>query len=188
MAIINIGDQYKYTGRGPFDSKALVKDYATLLSKATWTADGTEDGNILAYNGMITAVWLNKTDSTKNGIYFLFDPLVTSAVKKPDVTNEANWHKLANLDELSELSNQLATIQSSLAAFDTEIDELQDAATVTVAAKAELPKEGISGKLYIVVDEATTYIWHNGDYLPVGDGSVSEPDIQVIMGGSPIVE
>lgn len=184
MAILLKNDQQLYKGRGPLDSKSLVKTYAELFNINTWTKEDT----LIAYNGMIVAVWLNKADTTKNGIYFLFDAAVTTALKKPDVTNEANWHKLASLEDLSGLTDQLATIQSSLAAFDTEINELQDAATVTVAAKAELPEEGISGKLYIVVDEATTYIWHNGDYLPVGDGSASEPDIQVIMGGSPIAD
>ena len=87
---ISISNQYKYTGRGPLDAKSLVKDYASLLNKSNWTADGTENGNIIAYNGMITAVWLNKDDTTKNGVYILFDPLVTTALKKPDVTNETN--------------------------------------------------------------------------------------------------
>jgi hypothetical protein len=177
-------DSLLYLGRGPLDAKSLVQTYAELLDVNTWTKEDT----LVAYNGMIVAVWLNKADTSKNGIYFLFDTAVTTKLKKPDVTNEANWHRLASLEDLSDLTVQLANIQSSLAAFDTEIDELQDAATVTVAAKVDLPEEGISGKLYIVVDEATTYIWHNGAYLPVGDGSASEPDIQVIMGGSPIAE
>lgn len=125
MAIINISDQYKYTGRGPFDAKALVKDYATLLSKSTWTADGTADGNIIAYNGMITAVWLNKDDTTKNGVYFLFDPLVTSTVKKPDVTVESNWHKFAELSDLTALSEQLAAMNTELAGIKTRLEALE---------------------------------------------------------------
>lgn len=126
MANINISDQYKYTGRGPFDAKALVKDYATLLSKATWTVDGTEDGNIIAYNGMITAVWLNKDDTTKNGIYFLFDPLVVSTIKKPDVTLESNWHKFAELSDLTALSEQLAAMNDELTGVKTRLATLEE--------------------------------------------------------------
>ena len=65
---LEISNQYLYTGRGPFDTKSLVKTYAQLLSQQTWhsTAD-----KVTAYNGMIVAVWLNKEDTTKNGIYFL---------------------------------------------------------------------------------------------------------------------
>lgn len=111
MAIFPITDQYKYKGRGPFDAKALVKTYADLLNTTTWT----EDSTLIAYNGMITAVWLNKDDSSKNGIYYLFDPNVKNALGKPDVTNEANWHKLVsgeieNYDD-TELANRIKAIE-----------------------------------------------------------------------------
>lgn len=122
---ISISNQYKYTGRGPFDAKSLVKDYATLLKKSNWTAEGTEDGNIIAYNGMITAVWLNKDDTTKNGVYVLFDPLVTTALKKPDVTNEANWHKLAELSDIKEFAARVANIESELATIDERLTNLE---------------------------------------------------------------
>ena len=103
MAVIKISNQYKYGGRGPFDAKALVKTYDNLLSESTWTVDG----ELTAYNGMITAVWLNKDDTSKNGIYFLYDPSVTTALKKPDVTNEDNWHKFAEVSDLTAMAEQL---------------------------------------------------------------------------------
>lgn len=93
MAMIK-RDQLVYSGRGPLDSKSLVKTYAELISASTWTQQVDGEDVIVAYNGMIVAVWLNKTDASKNGLYVLFDPLVTSALKKPDVTNEENWHRL----------------------------------------------------------------------------------------------
>lgn len=121
MAVLPINDQYKYTGRGPFDAKALVKTYAELLDLNTWT---TND-NLVAYNGMITAVWLNKEDTSKNGIYFLFDASVITALKKPDVTNEANWHKFAELSDLAALTKQLTTLSDELSGVKTRLATLE---------------------------------------------------------------
>lgn len=91
MAITNIKNQYKFTGKGPVDSKTLVKTYADLLDVTTWTVDGT----LVAYNGMIVSVWLDST-AENNGIYYLHDSTVTSILGTPDVTNSANWHKLGS--------------------------------------------------------------------------------------------
>ena len=107
MAIVNTSTQYSFTGRGPLDSKALVKTYAELLSPATWDL---ENGTRTAYNGMITAVWLNAEDPSKNGIYFLHDENVTSARKAPDVTLETNWHKIGGLDNFSGSADDLTAL------------------------------------------------------------------------------
>jgi hypothetical protein len=182
MSILPIGDQYKYNKRGPLDAKALVRTYAELLDVATWTIEDT----MAAYNGMVTAVWLNKDDTTKNGLYFFHDPVATSALKVPDVTNEANWHKLCNIDELQGLTSQITLILGELNPLKDAIEALKDTATVIVALKEQLPEVGAAGKLYVVTEEATTYIWHNGVYLSVGDGvGDSTLDVQVIMGGGP---
>lgn len=168
-------DQLSFKGRGPLDAKATVKTYSDLINLATWTVDDT----LVAYNGMIVAVWLDKTNASNNGIYYLFDPLVTSAIKKPDVTNEDNWHRLGGLDDLQALAGQIDTIKESL-------EELQDSSTEVVELKEQLPEIGAAGKLYVVTEEATTYIWHNSEYLPVGDGGGEDSvDIQLINGGSP---
>lgn len=122
MAVLPISTQYKYTGRGPFDAKALVKSYSELLSLDTWTSEDV----LVAYNGMITAVWLNKEDTTKNGIYFLFDPSVTTALKKPDVTNAANWHKFAELSDLTALTEQFAAMQEELGDIKSRLASLEE--------------------------------------------------------------
>lgn len=122
MATQYKADQQLYLGRGPVDAKALVKTYAELLNVNTWT----KDDMLIAYNGMIVAVWLNKDDTAKNGIYFLFDPQVTSALKKPDVANEANWHKLMELSDLSEFLNRLSTMESELTGVKTRLAALED--------------------------------------------------------------
>ena len=187
MAIAKKSDQILYTGRGPLDSKSLVKTYADLFKTSTWTTQVNNTDTFTAYNGMVVAVWLNKDDTSKNGIYFLHDPAVTSVIKKPDVTNEANWHKIGGLSDLPGLAEQVTAIQNELNNVKSDIDELQDAATVVVDTKENLPLEGISGKLYIVTADAATFVWHNNGYLSVGDGSDHDHDeeIQIIMGGGP---
>ena len=126
MAILPISDQYKYSKRGPLDAKAIVRTYAELLDPDTWTVNGT----MAAYNGMITAVWLNIADTSKNGVYFLNDPTVTSALKQPDVTNEANWHKLdgvsvdiSNLVTKEELENYVPEVPSEYIT-ESELDQV----------------------------------------------------------------
>jgi hypothetical protein len=188
MAIIQTANQYSNTGKKPLDAKALVQTFAALTSTTTWL---NNDGEITAYNGMLTAVWLDKVDSQlsdKNGIYFLFDPEVTSTrgtKSIPDVTKEANWHKLGGINDIPGLTEQIAQIQEELEAVKNDVDELQESATVIIEPGQQLPETGTSGKLYVVLEEATTYVWYNNAYMPVGDGVSDEtPEIQIIHGGS----
>ena len=179
---LGLDKQYAYSGKGPLDTKALVKTFAELLNADTWVVDG----KAAAYNGMLVAVWLNKDDTTKNGIYFLNDPNCTSALKTPDVTVESNWHKLGSLNDIKGLSEQVAALTEELDAINTEIDTLQETATAVYTNFADLPEIGISNKLYVVSTTAKTYVWVDGDYLPVGDGAGDDAaDIQIIHGGGP---
>ena len=180
MAIQKKADQLLYKSRGPLDAKSLVKTYADLINVDTWTYDDT----LVAYNGMIVAVYLDKGSASNNGIYYLFDQAVTTAVKKPDVTNEANWHKLGSIEALPDLAEQVKSLQSELEAVKSEVDDLHDSATVVVDTKDELPRPGTLGKIYVVTAEAMTYVWYNDDYLPVGDGRDND-EIQIISGGGP---
>jgi hypothetical protein len=172
MAIFPISDQYKYLGKGPLDAKSLVKTYAELTSLNTWTVDS----QFIAYNGMIVAVWLNKADASKNGIYFLFDASITSPLGKPDVTNEANWHKLAEVSEVD--------LEGKLLELETRVTALEEAesSVVTYGYRNLFPSIGEPNKLYIAADEQKTYAWINNQYYTVGGGEVEAPDI--ICGGS----
>ena len=180
MAIQSSINQYRAKGKSPLDAKALVKTYADLLNPATWTVDGV----MSAYNGMITAVWLNLTDATQNGIYFLHDPDVKSTRGTPDVTNKANWHKLGGIDNLPGLVEQINGIQEDLDQVKEDVEDLQDSATIVKDSKAAFPTEGKAGKIYVATKEAMTYVWYNGDYLPVGDGGGDAVEIQIIHGGN----
>jgi hypothetical protein len=174
MAIITYSSQYRYNKRGPLDSKALVKTYADLLKQSTWLIEDT----VAAYNGMITAVWLNKDDTSKNGIYFLFDPAATSALKVPDVTNEANWHKLVDVSELTDFTQSLSALEARIAALEEDSD------IVTYGYRSGFPTVGEANKLYIAADEGKSYVWFNDNYLLVSsaENEYEEPD--VINGGT----
>lgn len=190
MAISTTSNQYTLLDSKPLDSKALVQTYSKLISADTWTVNGKN----IAYNGMIIAVWLDKETingvsqlSSKNGVYFLFDKSVTSTRNStPDVTNEANWHKLGGIDSLPGLADQISAIQTDLDKVKSEVEELQDSATVVRETKSDFPEVGTTGKIYVATKEATTYVWYNDDYLPVGDGvsGSGEIEIQIIHGGN----
>lgn len=126
MAIVANANQYKHAGKGPIDAKSLVKTYAELLNPETWAVTSGDKTSATAYNGMIVAVWLNKEDTSKNGIYFLHDSKVTSALGNPDVTNEANWHKFGNIGDLPDFADQIAALQADLDALEARVDELED--------------------------------------------------------------
>ena len=112
---LEISNQYLYTGRGPFDAKSLVKTYADLISESTWQVTVENKTFSIAYNGMITSVWKD-TDSTKNGVYVLHDP-DASQFKAPVVTNEAYWHKIAKVADLTSFVEKMDLFESKLSSF-----------------------------------------------------------------------
>ena len=122
MAIQKKSDQLLYQSRGPLDPRSLVKTYADLLNIDTWTYDDV----LVAYNGMLVAVYLDKVAASNNGIYYLFDSSVTKITHKPDVTSSANWHKLGGIESLPGLAEQISTLQDALAKIQSEVDDLQD--------------------------------------------------------------
>lgn len=181
MAILPISDQYLYSGKGPFDAKALVKTYADLKNPSTWSNDS---GTFLAYNGMLTAVWLNKEDTSKNGIYFLFDPTVTTALKKPNVEDDANWHKLAELSDTQAFEESISAIEANIEELNEKMAELEyKGSGVNVFEKrSEFPIVGETNILYVAADEEKSYVWFNNNYFALDDDENERPDI--IHGGS----
>lgn len=110
MAIQSSTNQYRIKGKGPLDAKSLVQTYADLLNPVTWQVDGVAS----AYNGMITAVCRNTEDVSKNGVYFLHDARATGSRATPDVTVEANWHKLGDSANTGDVAARLVSIESTL--------------------------------------------------------------------------
>lgn len=177
MAVINTSNQYRYTGRGPFDAKSTVKTLNELYSTATWKA--SESSNVItAYNGMIVAVWL---DGENNGIYYLHDSSVTSILKAPDVTKPENWHKLGEITNISLLEERIAALE------ELEANRTQNAVQ-TFAEKSQFPTIGEPGIVYVAIDKSASYIWNEKDYICVGTGTVeiSDLDIKIIHGGNAV--
>lgn len=184
MAMIK-RDQLVYSGKGPLDSKSLVKTYAELLDTSTWTSQVDGKDVFVAYNGMIVAVWLNKDDTSKNGLYFLYDPQVTSAIKKPDVTNEAYWHRLDKAENAGEEISRIIAIETEVEEIKTNITDLEDSQSESFESRDLFPEEGIINKIYIALDEQKSYVWDaSTGYICISGSSSEMPEIQIICGGT----
>lgn len=186
MALIESSNQFRYTSKGPVDSKMLVKTYNELLDTATWT---TSTGSIVAYNGMIVSVWLNKDDATKNGVYYLFDPNCNTTLKKPDVTLDDNWHKLDGSADITEYIERIQAIESRL---DSIEEELEKDHTHSYGYRSDFPTIGELNHIYIANDQKRTYIYTSEGYLPIADqfdmtdhdNNPETADVRIIYGGS----
>jgi hypothetical protein len=137
MAIQHKTDQQVYLNKGPLDAKQLKKTYAELLKVDNWTYDN----KFTAYNGMIVAVWL---DTTKNGIYYLFDSTITSAFGgNPDVTNPNNWHRLSDAKAIDGLEGQIADLALQAEGFATALAD-NNTTIVALAANVKTNTEAIA--------------------------------------------
>lgn len=183
MAIIEISNQYKYSGKGPVDSKSLVKTFNDLCATDTWTS---ESGANTAYNGMIVAVWLDKDATSKeltdkNGLYILFDAQVTTTLKKPDVTVPSNWHKMCELSDIQGVASQLTTLSNAIDDLADRVSAIEDKSDIVVKdTRQSFPETGEPNTLYVDLNGGKTYVWAMGTYIPVG--GAEEPSI--IHGGS----
>ena len=57
-----------------------------------------------------------------------------SALKAPDVTNEANWHKLVELSELTDFANRLTSLETDLQDLGIRVKALEEEFGVSAAA------------------------------------------------------
>lgn len=164
---------YEVNIRKPLDARTVVREYADLLLLSNWQST---TGKGITYNGLIVAV-VNTTDTTRNGLYMLFDPACTSALKTPDVTKAEHWIKIGETADISNFAERLANLETDLADFEARLIELESKNVETYGYFSGLPSVGVAGKLYVVVDRAKTYVWVNGSYLCVGDDTESYDEI-----------
>lgn len=102
-----IGQTYDPTYYAPLDTRQLVYTYSELFIESNWIPAGKtsmNDSNV--YNGMIVSVG-SDPDTTKNGLYRLFDPDNPGKDDIPDVTKDLSWHKLVEFSELTAYLNSL---------------------------------------------------------------------------------
>lgn len=98
-----LSSQYAYNSNGPFDAKMLVGTTEELYSPATWQ---NKEGENLAYNGMIVAVWRERNENAyKNGIYLLHDGkannkflIDTTDITRSTISKPESWHKIGDLN------------------------------------------------------------------------------------------
>lgn len=109
---------------GPLDTRLLVPTYDDLTLASNWTINGYGS---TAYNGMIVAVGSDVEDTSRNGVYYLFDINKPKASDEPDVTSASNWHKLATLDDLEAAGGTGSGIDEAAvnALIDARIDALK---------------------------------------------------------------
>jgi hypothetical protein len=133
---------------------------------------------------MLVAV-ANTSDTSKNGLYFLFDPNCTTNLKSPDVENAANWTKIGEISEIEDFAARIATIESELSSIKNRLATLESTSDVlTYGYRHDFPIDGDTDKLYVAIDEGKTYVWFNNEYLSVGSSDSSYEEPEVIYGGS----
>lgn len=171
---------YEVQVKKPLDARSLVPSYNDLTIKENWVKSGT--AQVIAYNGMLVAV-ANTSDTSKNGLYMLFDINCTTALKSPDVTVESNWIKIGETSDISDFADRVATIEGEIDSIEERLTSLESRSDVeTIGYRANFPSTGEPNKLYVAVDEQKSYVWVNDDYLPVGGSDYEDPE--VIYGGS----
>lgn len=115
----SMSSNYEVSIKKPLDARSLVPTYDALLLKSNWVTSANKP---IAYNGMLVTV-ANTTDASKNGLYYLFDPNCTSSLKSPDITVEANWHKVAELSDIEDIDSIKAQISAISADYLTRGDK-----------------------------------------------------------------
>ena len=174
---LNATSNYEVQVRKPFDARLLVQTYDDLLNKENWYKSGTTQS--IAYNGMFVAV-ANTTDTSKNGLYFLFDPTV-SGIKAPNVDVESNWVRFGDTKDIEVLLSRISAIDESIALIEERIDSLEGNTPVEILErKDKFPEDGDTSKLYIAIDERKSYVWVDNGYEPVGGSDAPT----IICGGN----
>lgn len=172
---------YEVSIKKPLDARSLVKTYDDLLLEENWL---NSSGKSIAYNGMLVAV-ANTSDSTKNGLYFLFDASCTTSLKSPKVTDESNWIKIGETSDINAFAERVSSIEAELINIKDRLDALEASQDViTFGYRSSFPEKGQENKLYVAADEGKSYIWFDDKYLPVGSQESGYEEPEIIFGGT----
>lgn len=182
---IPFSSNYEASISKPMDARMLVPSYNDLLDNSNWL---TSKNTPCCFNGMLVAV-ANTSDTSKNGLYMLFDKDNT---RKPNVTIETNWIKIGETSDISDLVSRIQTIETRITEVSSDIESLDarvsalenDEDTLhTYGYRSLFPVEGIDGHMYVAVDEHKTYVWYDNDYAVVGE-SLDNLTTYILDGGS----
>lgn len=180
---IPFSSNYEASISKPMDARMLVPSYNDLLDNSNWL---TSKNTPCCFNGMLVAV-ANTSDTSKNGLYMLFDK---DNARKPNVTIETNWIKIGETSDISDLVSRIQTIEtkitelsSDIESLDARVSDLEDEEKLhTYGYRSAFPVAGVAGHMYVAVDEKKTYVWFNDAYTPVGGSEYEE--LAVIFGGT----
>ena len=194
---IPFSSNYEASISKPMDARMLVPSYDDLLDNTNWL---TSKNTPCCFNGMLVAV-ANTTDTSKNGLYMLFDKENT---RRPDVSIDANWIKIGETSDISDFVARIQTIESSITditadieSLDARVDALETEERVHVYGyRHGFPENGILGHMYVATDEGRTYVFIDSaegkKYLHIADridaedtdGDPETPEVRVIYGGT----
>jgi uncharacterized coiled-coil DUF342 family protein len=112
------------TIQAPIDARTLVETYEALTTSSNWV---DKNGFSIAFNGLVVSV-ADRVDTSKNGIYYLFDPAADPAAWiDPDVTKAENWHKIAEGTDINEILSRLGAVAENTSLVEMISDALQAA-------------------------------------------------------------
>ena len=193
---ISFSSNYEASISKPMDARMLVPSYEDLLDNNNWI---TSKETPCCFNGMLVAV-ANTKDTSKNGLYMLFDG--TNA-RKPDVTVETNWIKIGETSDISDFVSRIQTIESSIAeitsditALDARVSELErlhnEDNVERFGYRNMFPAVGVLNRIYIANDEKRTYIYTTEGYIHIADQfdtidhdeDENTPEVRIIFGGT----
>lgn len=154
---------YEPLKAAPFDARQLVEKKADLTDPLTWQQ---ENGDAWVYVGMLVTV-AQDVKADDNGTYRL--------IALP-YTEENNWIRQADEDDIASLQTQIDNIEVGGGSLD-----------ITVSNELELPIPGDSNATYYVKADSSIRRWdeETETYVPYGGtGEIPELNIQIIHGGN----
>lgn len=138
----------------------LVETRSDLVLKSTWQQ---LNGDIWTYPGMVVSV-ASDVNPANNGVYMLIDA---------DFTIASNWQKMASVEEIAYLQEQIDNLEISGGSLDVEVET-----------EESLPEEGDENATYFVKENLSIQRWDDETGTYISYGGAPELDINIINGGN----